>query len=80
MLKEMSSQKEENVYQEVFDMLDMTDTGDENSSYIEKLRYLVNSGGLEIDDPRIYTGMKHLEILEKEKKDLDYQSFKKEFQ
>jgi glutaminase len=80
MLKDKSSQKDENVYQEVFDMLDMADTGDSDSTYIDKIRFLVKSNGLEIHDPRIATSMKHLDDLERQHKDLDFESFKQEFQ
>jgi hypothetical protein len=80
MLKDKSSQKDENIYQEVFDMLDMADTGDSDSTYIEKIRFLVEASGLEMHDPRIVTSMNHLDDLERQQKDLDYESFKQEFQ
>jgi hypothetical protein len=80
MLKDKSSQKDENIYQEVFDMLDMADTGDPDSTYIEKIRFLVEASGLEMHDPRIATSMNHLDDLERQQKDLDYESFKQEFQ
>jgi hypothetical protein len=80
MLKDKSSQKDENIYQEVFDMLDLVDTGESDSTYIEKIRFSVESNGLEMHDPRIAISMKHLDDLERQHKDLDFESFKQEFQ
>mmetsp|Transcript_31478 Transcript_31478/g.27844 ORF Transcript_31478/g.27844 Transcript_31478/m.27844 type:complete len:136 (+) Transcript_31478:65-472(+) len=79
-LKELSSQKEEDIFREAFDLLSFTDTGNPEDNYIDKIRYLVSSNGLEEKDPRIVHAMDHLREVEKSNKDLTLDLFKDAFQ
>ena len=80
MLDYMSSLGEENVYQEAFDMLDMVDTGKEGSTYIEKIKWLIKHSGLSFDDPRLSAQISICKEMERQKKDLDLETFKEVFQ
>lgn len=80
LLTQATSIKEENIYMDAFERLQMVDMEKENATNIQKFRHLVKSNGLQKDDPRIIVAMQSLEQFEREKKDLDFESFKEIFQ
>lgn len=80
LLTAATSIKEENIYMEAFERLEMVDTGNIDSSNIDKIRYLVRSNGLQKDDPRIATVMEQLNEFDNQRLDLDFDRFKEAFQ
>jgi glutaminase len=80
LLTQSTSVKEENIYMDAFERLQMIELDKENATNIQKFKHLVKINGLQKDDPRIIFAMQNLEQFEKEKKDLDFESFKEVFQ